>query len=444
MAGPLALLGEALASGTADYANLKLEEKRHARDRAERIEDRNAARALALEDRGAEWQREDAQYERRRLDAITTQLVKDGFLSIKDAANPEAVQAALNNAGPDYQRAVQELAEYKAAVPGLLQSSRGKADGIQAVLAMGPAQIAEARKLMNDAFSKVAGEMQSDQTKKDSNANQGAMLMTAALGRLTELEGSYGQLEAEHERLSNRQLTPEELSQVRAAAMAKFPDYKPKDKPLLDAEVAKQTEELVMLKSMQLQQRARTIRAEQDSVRTRLEAVKIAMQTGAAGQMKLDAPAALGGPTAAVAPAPASAQPALAGSNDAAAFAASLGGMPLPTSAPQASAPAAPVLDRPAAFGDYINLGVTPQQAVAAMKADAMPHRFNPPAGPNPGMPTAQLETERALTALGVADKERKERAVLDAFLALPRSEQMRVDPVLFRKLNPVMFEPRW
>lgn len=302
MSGPLALLGDAIASGMAEGAAIRREAALHERTRAERRADISDARAheraiigeareYEKGQRTAAWNREDQLYRERRFDAIKDQLVRDGFLEIADIGNPEAVNAALQRGGRDYQRALQELAEYKASIPSIIAATKGKASGVQAVLNMTPADIDQARQIMVGAYGTLEEAVKTDSDRRELNAQNGAALMMAHQGKLTALDARKSKLEDEFERLTSGELTPSEIAQVRQMALARLPQLAgkavltPNEQGLLNAEMAKQEQDVRLIGRHQLQQQARSIDNALRHVNTQYEGVKAAIQTGAAAYM---------------------------------------------------------------------------------------------------------------------------------------------------------------
>ena len=105
--GPLALLGEAIASGTGDWANLQREkrfreearareEQLYNRARADQRADVREARAFGVEQQKAQQDYEQRLYDARRFDGLRDHLVKNNYLNPADLGSPEAMVEALN------------------------------------------------------------------------------------------------------------------------------------------------------------------------------------------------------------------------------------------------------------------------------------------------------------------------------------------------------------
>jgi hypothetical protein len=384
MSGPLALLGDAIASGTGEWAAIQREREAYERARKDRKADVTDAREYERQviqgereyqdgRRKAEWDREQTLYDARRWDALKDQLVRDGLLDPKDLANPEALALAMKKNGPQYERDVKELAEYKAQIPSIILASQGKDTGVGSILTMTVADIESARELMKDVYKDIEAAVAKDVNNKEANARNGALLMMAHNSKLVAIENRKANLESEFERLSTGELNENEVLQVRQMALSKLPELAKKKAPtpddlaLLAGQMAKEEQELRMIATARIQQAARSLDNELRATQNQSDGVRIAMQTGAAAFMGNEAaPAAItGGAPTAQAPA-AGGQ---ATSADTLAFADTLG-VPAPAAT---AAPAA---------------ATTPVPATQPVTPEAMSGDQSVPAPPTP-RPTA-------------------------------------------------------
>jgi len=269
-----------------------------AQERAAAREDIASARAFERETRQEGWKHEENLYTNRRHDAIKTQLMLDGHLKPGDLDNPEAFAAALAAGGPQYKRDLQELAEYKAAIPEILKSTRGEpgiASRISEILDLKPANIGRARELMKDAYGMIAKTVDTEKDQKELNAKNGALLMMAHLGKLAEIDNQKATLISEMDRIAGNNFTPKELGEIHAKALANLiPDYQkafargaPSDKAkaALAAEESKAAEEVKLIAQSNLGTRAKSLDNQMGRVASQYEGVKAAIQAGTAGYM---------------------------------------------------------------------------------------------------------------------------------------------------------------
>lgn len=191
MAGPLTELGQALALGANDYANVRKAERIHARDRAEMLTDEARRHATALgdiehqhtvarEDIAADRTYEETLYNKRRYDAIKNDLVHRGKLKPAEADDPKALDAALQQMGVDYQRNAEELAGYKAMLPKIIEAV-GTIEGADTVETMRPEDVASARPIVQAAYRALGARVSSDREMAIKNKQIGAALLAVEI-----------------------------------------------------------------------------------------------------------------------------------------------------------------------------------------------------------------------------------------------------------------------
>jgi len=390
MSGPLALLGEVINNGTAQWAQLRREDRLRAeqqaredrlrqeqinredmlyrRARTDREADIKDARTYEERQRDAVWKREDELYKARRWDAVKTMLVKEGGLNPNEAENPEAINAALARIGPERQRLIDELAGYKAAIPALIKGSKGGLGDVSVVLGATPENIAEVREFMRGAYSVVEKVVSDDEKRGVKNAENGAALMMAQQSKLVGIEGQRAEIEAEVASLNEGNFPQAVIQEAnrraaREAGKGATPDQ-------VAAIRSKLLEDYRLTRTFQIQQSARTLNDAYRAVNGQYEAIKAAITTGSAAYM--DPAAITEGAPAAAKPRPAASAPAVAGAGDMAGFLASTSTPPPapPTPAQVVASPGAALaapIEPPAAL--------SPQQASTRRNeavADAM------------------------------------------------------------------------
>lgn len=319
--GPLALLGEALARGTADYANLAHERTLHDQGRQEHLADVASAQGFEKDLRERGYAHEQAVYDARRFDAIQDELVRSGYLDAKDIGSPEAfalgIQKMQAERGPEYLRAVQELAQYKADIPQLLKGSNGTAK-VAWIMNATPKDIDAVRSAMQRAYQDVAGTIAEQDNLRVSGDKNVAAMIQGNLGALSQLNQEQANIRAEIDRVESGVLTNTEKQRVEQAARATpmvvgltVTDLM---KPAGQAALAKAREEAAQLYRFQrvgdLQRQLATNNRQIEYTNQQIQAAQVADRTGAAAYMKFDAnnqpigtPAALGStPKPAVAP----------------------------------------------------------------------------------------------------------------------------------------------
>jgi hypothetical protein len=231
--GPLALLGDAIASGTGDWAAMERARKERELARSERVADvaaerqfqtgrdaaqqtfmtqqANAARDFERKQTSDAQAREERLYNARFLDSVKIDLIRQGLLDPRNADKAEAIALAMKKAGPEYERAVQELAGYRTAI------LRGEISvpGVESVLEMGPERIFEAREIMASAAGTLATRSDADRTNIERGQGNVAGMVARASADLTALSGERSTLNAEMARLNSGQFSPQEAEEIR-------------------------------------------------------------------------------------------------------------------------------------------------------------------------------------------------------------------------------------
>ncbi len=359
--GPLALLGDAIASGTGDWAALERARVERERARGERVADvaaerqfvtgrdtaqqnfqaqqATAARDFEKSQLSAAQEREERLYKARFLDSVKLDLIRQGFLAPGDVGSPDAIAQAMKKAGPEYERTIQELNAYRSAI------LRGeiRVPGVESVLEMGPDRIAEVREIMASAAGTIADVTEAERKNIERGQGNVAGMVARASADLAALSGERSTLNAALARLNGGQFTPQEAEEIRQLTMAEAAKSGITDKNFNDRKNAEAVaaarqraiQQFVMTKGFGLQQALLENNRRYSEAN---EALGIAsrISPAIAGRAPT-APAALstGG-----APAAAPAQPAVAGASDAAAF---LGLKKPAASAPGAGNNASPV-----------------------------------------------------------------------------------------------------
>lgn len=208
MSGPLSLLGDVLMQGSRDYMAIRREDELRETARRQQLEDEGRRRQHQVADRDDARRFEQALYDQRRFDSIVDQLVRDGRISTADAKDPAKVNDALNKFGVQYRLKVEELAEYKAALPQIMKVV-GKVPNAETILTMtatADTDMAPIRGIMQSAFTAL-GQKQEDMIKKgERNLEVGAALMAANMAtqrglysRLEELNAPVSEVEIRRE-----------------------------------------------------------------------------------------------------------------------------------------------------------------------------------------------------------------------------------------------------
>lgn len=231
MAGPLTNFGNVLLEAARDNANIRLQDQREATQRQQALADEERRRQYAIQDyqmRRADQQMDTAEqrayetnaYKQRKWDSITMSLVKDGYLDIKDVENPEAITAAINKGGVEYQRKLDELAGYKALAPKLIEAV-GNVDGADRLLTMTPDQIEEARAIVGSGYKKLGALVDQARESGIVNKQMGAALLGVELSNQTKISNEIADIEA-------GRVTPKEEAKAIASARAKLMQDEPR------------------------------------------------------------------------------------------------------------------------------------------------------------------------------------------------------------------------
>lgn len=316
--GPLALLGDAIASGTGDWAALE-------RARVERqfVTDRDKAqRDFQVQQQKTAQQYEEKLYKERFLDSVKLDLVKKGFTP-ESLNTPEGFANAVAVQGPDYLRKIQELQSFR----DRILSGEIRTPGIEVVLEMGVDRIDEAREIMASAVGKLADLSETERLNTQRGRGVVAGMVQQSSAEIAALSRERTALTAELARISSGQFTPQEAEEVRQLTMAEAAksgvtakDFaSPKNAEAVAAARQKAIQQFAMVKEFGIQ------RALQENTRRYSEAnealgIASRLNPAIAGAMPAGtaAPAALsagGGAAASATP-----QPAVASANDAAAF----------------------------------------------------------------------------------------------------------------------------
>ncbi|MCW5548884.1 MAG: hypothetical protein KIT44_07960 [Opitutaceae bacterium] len=296
MAGPLTLLGQALAGGARDYMQLRVRERDEQRRRQQQLEDEERRRTQQLEDRDSNREYELQLYNQRRLDAIVNELVRSGRLAPEDMNNPSAVDAALKRNGVQSALDTEELAGYKASIAELTKQV-GNIEGIGKILDMTPEQLPEARTIMARAYQALGSRVEEDRKRGLDNARNGAALLQANMARISGVESQLANVMAEVERLQAGEFSDDELAQARSLALAARPDLakkkklSPGDLAELRAEEDKQAAAIAFGKMESLGQRARSLQRQQQDTHRQFDNIASNMRSGAYAFLPVGEPA---------------------------------------------------------------------------------------------------------------------------------------------------------
>lgn len=240
-AGPLTLLGDAIAQAGRDYMHIKLTNDERDQQREEQLADRATMRSQQLTDVADARQYEQQQYRDRQKQGIITQLVVDGYLKPDDAADPEAIQAALERGGKEYVSTVRELEGYKAALPVLL--SHVSVDGAGDIYNMKPNEIGKAREIMAKIANAEAEKTKTQTGREETGRKNAAMYGASLFAKTTAMESKMNALGSYIEAIQDGtyQPKPDEIASARAAAIAQDPTLiKVQNLPKLQAAIHEQ------------------------------------------------------------------------------------------------------------------------------------------------------------------------------------------------------------
>jgi hypothetical protein len=301
MAGPLALLGDAIASGTADYANIQREEKLHARDRGERLADVAATRQFEVEQQKAGWTHEETVYNQRRFDALKASLVGEGYLDPKDQGTPEALVAAVKamqaERGPQAVRDLQELANYKAALPQVIKGSKGKAGDLSWIENATVKDLDAVRQAFQEGWQSVADEVKSDDLLKTTGDKNVAMMIQNGMTEMGRISADQQTAASELDRITLGQFNPAEQAHITDMAKANpllagksaADLLKPSGKELLRQAQEKAAKDYVDRRGFELQKRIADGNKKMAQANAVVAWASAADRTGAAGYMDMNA-----------------------------------------------------------------------------------------------------------------------------------------------------------
>lgn len=281
-AGPLSLLGDAIAGGARDFANIQLAERERARAREERLADEARHREYRLED--YERERGDVKedvadarayeqklYDERRSDAMINQLVNDRLLLPKDIGNPDAIEAAFKRGGPDYALKLQELTALKAMAPKLGEADVLDAKTLEMVLAATPDQLEQIRAPLSKAVV--------DLGKRDTNnAKVTAAMLAVNMAHEDSIRGQAAEVQRQLADLSEGAPLDDETEYNlrRSAENELYPGkkiFQPNERAAIDAKVAELRREAALPTIFALQtqlkgfsDRLRGVKASTDNV----------------------------------------------------------------------------------------------------------------------------------------------------------------------------------
>jgi hypothetical protein len=263
MPGPLSSLGQALALGIGDIAAERKDERLRSTARQQQLEDESRRRTYAKADIQESRLHEEALYEQRRFDAIKDDLIRSGLLKVEDRDKQDAISAALAKTSVEYRRAAEELANYKAALPKLIEAV-GKIDGADKVMSMTAENVADARAVVQAAYAALGEKVEKERNLKEKNAKTAAALLAAELERKSNLQ-------AQLKDIQDGVVSPEEQQQAFRQAAAKMgftrEDQIPADqRAAIQADADKVIKDGRMVKAYQLQNSLREVEKSFDNI----------------------------------------------------------------------------------------------------------------------------------------------------------------------------------
>lgn len=300
--GPLALLGEALSAGSADYANIRRERELHARDLQERNQAIAAARDYEDKVRREIQTHEESVYNARKYDLLKADMIRGGYLNPADTS-PESfalgAQKMAAHLGPEAAARVAEMADLKARVVGMIKAAEGKPTGLEKILTLDgrqPGALEDARALMEKAATTYGGVVKEDVEREERGKQVTAQLIQKHSADISALNDQQAAITGDLDRLSGGgALTRQEEAALDKAARADpmIAQMKPADllKPSGQAAYAtakaKAEGNFRLMRSFELQKQAAAINRQISASAEALKAAQIAAQTGAAGYMTL-------------------------------------------------------------------------------------------------------------------------------------------------------------